>query len=577
MQRGVRVNKKIKIFVSYHKKSPIIKSDVFEPIEVGRALKSLEDSLKDIMIGDNDGENISEKNPRYCELTAQYYVWKNYEKLGNPDYVGFCHYRRLFNFNTNSRVYGPIFGGDVLEQLMMTRENIENVIQEYGMIVPEAVRFEGYTVFTHYKNSHYITDYQTALDIMLEKYPEFKEAASAYNNGHDNYITNCYIMTREEFFAYMEWLFSILFEADFKIPVYKNTYDNRVVGFVAERLLGIYVTQLKKTKEHKIKELQQVLYLPTNKDVIPVIFAANNYYSMPLYVAITSILKNANPNDFYAIYVLCDKDKLSLLNKNLLISRSDYENCHIDFVDTSNIDFDKFPRPDTCKYITKETYYRYIIPNAFKNYDKCIYLDCDITVNSSLKGLFDTNIENYYFAGVEDILEEDNKTRLGLSKYCNAGVLLLNLKKMREDNIEEKLFDFTMKNQEKLVCQDQDVMNAVMQEGILYLPLSWNTQIRDWDKSTKFTEIKDNANIIHYIGPVKPWDIESKSIVKKEFYKYYNMTRWNSAVLSFSRYSFSILVYRIYRLVKNFRKQFIKYNKNTKSIVILGRFSFRLK
>lgn len=143
---------------------------------------------------------------------------------------------------------------------------------------------------------------------MLNKYPEFKDSVKEYNGGHDAYFTNCYIMSRKEFFAYMEWLFSILFEADAKIPEYKNFYDNRVVGFVAERFFGIYITQLKKSKEHKIKELQQVLYLPTQKDVIPVVFAANNYYSMPLYVAITSILKNANPNDFYVIYVLCDKN-----------------------------------------------------------------------------------------------------------------------------------------------------------------------------------------------------------------------------------------------------------------------------
>ena len=571
------MNKKIKIFVSYHKKSPIIKSDVFEPIEVGRALKSPENNLKDIMIGDNEGENISEKNPRYCELTAQYYVWKNYEKLGNPDYVGFCHYRRLFNFNPEIRYLSPILNGDVFEQLMMDSENIENIIGDNDVIIPEPLDLCGNSVYSQYKEAHYIKDYKTTLDFLLQKYPQYKETVSVYNREHKGYYTNCYVMTREEFFAYMEWLFSILFEADAKIPEYKNFYDNRVVGFIAERLFGIYITQLKKSKEHKIKELQQVLYLPTKKDVIPVIFATNNYYSMPLYVAITSILKNANPNDFYVIYVLCDKSKLSLLNKNLLTSRSDYENCYIDLIDTSNIDFDKFPRPDTCKYITKETYYRYIIPNTFKNYDKCIYLDCDITVNSSLKELFDTNIEDNYFAGVEDILEEKNNVRLGLNKYCNAGVMLLNLKKMREDNIEEKLFDYTMKNQEKLICQDQDVMNVVMQDGIQNLPLSWNAQIRDWDKSTKFTEIKDNANIIHYIGPVKPWDIESKSIVKKEFYKYYNMTWINSSILSFSRYSFSVLVYRIYRLVKNFRKQLIWYNKNTKSIIVFGRFSFSLE
>lgn len=302
------MNKKIKIFVSYHKKSPIIKSDVFVPIEVGRALKNPENNLKDIMIGDNEGENISEKNPRYCELTAQYYVWKNYEKLGNPDYVGFCHYRRLFNFNSDRRFYGPVLGGDVFEQLMMSGENVEKAVEGCDILVPEQMKLEGYTILSHYGNSHHIKDYQTALEILLNKYPEFKDSVKEYNGGHDAYFTNCYIMSRKEFFAYMEWLFSILFEADAKIPEYKNFYDNRVVGFVAERLFGIYITQLKKSKEHKIKELQQVLYLPTKKAVIPVVFAANNYYSMPLYVAITSILKNANPNDFYAIYVLCDKN-----------------------------------------------------------------------------------------------------------------------------------------------------------------------------------------------------------------------------------------------------------------------------
>lgn len=75
------MNKKIKIFVSYHKKSPIIKSDVFVPIEVGRALKNPENNLKDIMIGDNEGENISEKNPDIVSLRHSIMFGKTMKNL----------------------------------------------------------------------------------------------------------------------------------------------------------------------------------------------------------------------------------------------------------------------------------------------------------------------------------------------------------------------------------------------------------------------------------------------------------------------------------------------------------------
>ena len=568
---------KVKIFVSYHKKAPLIKSDVFVPIEVGRALKTSENSLEDFMIGDNEGENISDKNARYCELTAQYYVWKNYEKLGNPEYVGFVHYRRLFNFNQDIKYQASIYSGNIFDQLMLDSQNIENQIENYDMIIPEPVKLKDRSIAIHYGNGHHINDYKIALNILLEKYPEYKETVKDYNKSHSGYFTNCYIMKREEFFKYMEWLFLILFEADKKIPEYSDIYDNRVIGFIAERLFGIYVTQMQKEQKTKIKELPQVMYTPEEKSVIPIVFAVNNYYSMPLNVAITSILKNASPNEFYLIYVLCNKDKLNLLNENVINQTSDKINSSIVFVDISQVDFDKLPQTKSCLHISKETYYRYVIPSLFKNHDKVLYLDCDITVRTSLKELYDTDITDYYFAGVEDILEESNKARLGLDKYCNAGVMLLNLKKMREDNIEEKLFDYTINNQDKIVWQDQDVMNVVMQEGILYLPILWNAQIRDCDKDTKFIKVQNSAKIIHYVGYTKPWNIEAKSQLKKEFYKYYNMMKLHNIVLSLSRYSFTVFLYRrIYRLLKNYRKEFIWYDKETKSIIIFSRFSFKV-
>ena len=97
----------VKILVGYHKPAYLLKTDVLVPIHLGRALAtdaskdgkmSQEDYqwMLDNMIGDDTGDNISHLNREFCELTAIYWAWKNYDKLGNPDYIGFMHYRRHF-------------------------------------------------------------------------------------------------------------------------------------------------------------------------------------------------------------------------------------------------------------------------------------------------------------------------------------------------------------------------------------------------------------------------------------------------------------------------------------------------
>ena len=95
---------KIKLLVCYHKPSELLKDEIFTPIHVGRALakkrmdtksESYQWMMKNL-IGDDTGENISEKNGSYNEMTALYWAWKNYKELGDPDYIGLMHYRRHF-------------------------------------------------------------------------------------------------------------------------------------------------------------------------------------------------------------------------------------------------------------------------------------------------------------------------------------------------------------------------------------------------------------------------------------------------------------------------------------------------
>ena len=90
----------IKIIVCCHKDDLKLSSDVYFPLHVGKAVSSLDLDIQ----GDDTGDNISEKNPGYCELTGMYWAWKN---LKGVDYIGLCHYRRYFDFNGYSKKWLP--------------------------------------------------------------------------------------------------------------------------------------------------------------------------------------------------------------------------------------------------------------------------------------------------------------------------------------------------------------------------------------------------------------------------------------------------------------------------------------
>ena len=134
---------KVKILISYHKPAVLLKDEVLTPIHVGRALatQSSKDGsiseedykwMLDNMIGDDTGDNISHLNRTLNELTAIYWAWKNYDKLGNPDYIGFMHYRRLLVFNE--------YEYDKYEQTKINKAyrdifddfNNDNLLDKYG-------------------------------------------------------------------------------------------------------------------------------------------------------------------------------------------------------------------------------------------------------------------------------------------------------------------------------------------------------------------------------------------------------------------------------------------------------------
>ncbi len=258
---------KLKVLISYHKPYKLLKDSTFVPIHVGRDLADAKtkDGKSNIvskkwllknLIGDNTSDNISAKNREYCELTAQYWAWKNYDKLNNPDYIGFMHYRRHFEFFTPYEKF--------LNSNEKNRKNIiDTLLSNADVIAPELFFCNGYTNYTHYfmsENFSYQKDLDVVLDIVKNLYPDYSNALETYMKSSYAYFLNMFIMKKEMFFDYSNWLFSILEELEKQIDM--SDYDieeRRVIGRIAEILFGIYITKHK--DNIKIKHLPLV-YIP---------------------------------------------------------------------------------------------------------------------------------------------------------------------------------------------------------------------------------------------------------------------------------------------------------------------------
>lgn len=555
------MKKNIKIFLSYHKDSVRISSEILTPIHVGRALASQEtkDKLCDI-IGDDTGDNISSKNPNYCELTAQYWAWKNCD----ADYIGFMHYRRHLNFNVNmtfpENCWGVIsenfFSEQYIKKFGLSDDNISNIVCKYDIITvsPWSVcNANSKNIYDHYKSSDkklFIKDYDHALNILKKLYPNYTEDIDIYNNQNLGYFTNIFIMKKEIFNEYCEWLFNILFKLEKETDI--STYDfqeARIYGYISEWLFGIFINHKYRTSNYKIKELQRTFLENTDRiypDDIHVCFSCDNGYSQHLGVAIASIIANKKISDHIFFYIL--DGGISSENRKKLLSIVKNTNTSIIFITVNNESFKNFPIytiKDT--HISLAAYYRLSISSILTHIDKVLYIDCDVVVTESIYDLYHTNLDNNYFMGVIDILFKDNTQRLGIKKYANSGVILINLKKWRKDNIQQQLFSFVVNHRERILYHDQDVLNCVLQEHMAYLDKKWNAQTCEyrgaWDGG--WNDLGQKAAIIHFISDKKPWTKGNRHPFQKEYFKYLALTPWKNQLVHLKMQALLSRCYRI--------------------------------
>ncbi len=247
----------IQIYTCYHKPFTIPNSDILVPIHVGKELSS----VKMDIIGDNTGDNISQKNPYYCELTATYWIWKN----ATADIVGLFHYRRFLNF-ANDETSFCHFGNDFCQKYGITAERVSAVLADYDVVLPKVKRKRKnpLSIYEHYKEDHIGTDMDCVLQVIDEKYPDVSATArEVIKNGVETYITNILVCRKDIFDKYAAWLFGVLFEVEKRIQenvLTRDSYQQRVYGFLAERMMTIFIRHMQKVAGLKVKELPSLYY-----------------------------------------------------------------------------------------------------------------------------------------------------------------------------------------------------------------------------------------------------------------------------------------------------------------------------
>ena len=288
-------------------------------------------------------------------------------------------------------------------------------------------------------------------------------------------------------------------------------------------------------------------YLETTCSKIYVVYSTDTNYVFPTLVSMTSLMENADKKTFCKFYILHneinDKDKEKL---NSIYSK--YRNCTVDLIDVKN----EFTGSWEGRWSTA-TYYRLLLPNILKNQNKCIYIDGDTIVRSDLNELFQTDMSNFYIAGVFDGNEDKDMEHWlktlefkDLNSYVCAGVLLMNLEKMRNDNLEPTFKDLVSQNNKdkKFRLLDQDILNKVCYGKIKLLPFKFGalTHIMNTYREkhyiselgiteNEFTNQKSNPAIVHFTGG-KPWNKIHEHVKKfcEEWWEYAKKTGYEKEI-----------------------------------------------
>ena len=243
-----------------------------------------------------------------------------------------------------------------------------------------------------------------------------------------------------------------------------------------------------------------------NKE-IPIFFSADDNYMPFLDVAISSLITNAGRAYEYRIIVL----NTGLSEDNIRkVKQNEKEGFKIDFIDISE-EVEKIKsRLKNVYHFSVVSYYRLFIASLFPQYDKVVYLDCDLVVLGDISELYNVELGENILGAVPDQFVRSTKEfklyaeeaiGVGSDGYVSSGVLLMNLKEFRRNNVEERFVKLITEYDFDLIDPDQAYLNYLCSGKIHALPNGWNKQPTPLDFEGK-------RNIVHYALYKKPWQYD---------------------------------------------------------------------
>lgn len=216
---------KVTVVVAAHKSYGMPDDPLYLPLHVGAKGKEPFGFVRD-----DTGENISAKNPTFCELTGLYWAWKNLD----ADYIGLAHYRRHFSGKGK---------GDPLSRVLTEAEAVRLLNGRDG-ILPKKRQYYIETLYSHYAHTMHAEPLDVAGEIIREKYPAYVPAFEDLKRRTSAHMFNMLILRRDRLDAYCTWLFDILFELEKRVDAAAyDTFHARFFGRVSELLLDVWLSQ----------------------------------------------------------------------------------------------------------------------------------------------------------------------------------------------------------------------------------------------------------------------------------------------------------------------------------------------
>lgn len=500
----------IKIFVTHisNREDEVIDNPLYIDVIAGADYQKK--PIPENWVTDNTGENISSKNNAYCELSTQYWAWKNVDS----EYYGFCHYRRYLSLSNNEyesndpsgrgQIYVKNLNSATAHKYYLDdEEKIRNYIEKYDVILPKKQNLsilptplgKQNSVYKHFAAHDRLFMNKSDLEVLIKTisgtFPEYLDDAKEFLNGKYFWGYSCFVLRKKYFNELCEFEFSILEQLEKEINMSRyNQQQMRMPGFMGEILSGIYFYHLIKTHPSlKVAETQLIYFAKTDKMIsmksldkvtIPYIFNVEQIPEFMFLPTIESFLKKISSNRKYDLYILHWNMKKNYQSyyQNLL---KQYSNLRVSFIDNQDI-YDTFVELGLNPIDT-----RLVLPWILPNYEKAMVLNWNLFFNKAIDDIEQVDLNDKLVAGskgvlkigmandVSDQYETYLREKLNIeNKYdlVDTNAFLMNLEKFRSKysckDIIKKLKEI------EFLGSFDEALNSIVKDDTVILEQKWN-------------------------------------------------------------------------------------------------------